>query len=164
MSSASLLSLGLSGGWSSLKIPGDSSPLTSPPPPSSDISLRSESELTFRFDCTESVRLTEMGIEYFGLFSDAWSYRYRILTILVKSFAYRHGHTHTFMHVHKHTVVYLFFCAHWLNKDIFKQMGKRKQCRVDLPLSHPTHLQNLKSSLIHDLSIFPCLPTMRMIK
>jgi len=62
VSSVSLLSLGLSGGWSSLRIPGDSSPLTSPPPPCSDVSLRSDSELTFRFDCTESVRLTEMGI------------------------------------------------------------------------------------------------------
>jgi len=62
VSSVSLLSLGLSGGWSSLRIPGDSSPLTSPPPPCSDVSLRSDSELTFRFDCTESVRLTEMGM------------------------------------------------------------------------------------------------------
>jgi hypothetical protein len=58
VSSVSLLSLGLSGGWSSLSIPGDSSPLTSPPTPCSDVSLLSDKELTFLFDCTESVRLT----------------------------------------------------------------------------------------------------------
>ena len=58
VSSVSLLSLGLSGSWSSTGIPGDSSPLTSPPKPGSEVSLLSDSELTFLFDCIESARFT----------------------------------------------------------------------------------------------------------
>lgn len=62
VSSVSLLSLGLSGGWSSLRTPGDSSPLASPGIPGSEVSLRSEIELTLRFDCMESARFTVSGI------------------------------------------------------------------------------------------------------
>lgn len=64
VSSVSLESLGLSGGWSSLKIPGDSSPLISPvggiipATPGSEVSDRSDKELTFLLDWIESVRLT----------------------------------------------------------------------------------------------------------
>lgn len=58
-SSVSLLSLGDSGGWSSLNIPGDSSPDTTSA--CSDVSLRSDRELTLRFDWRESVRLTVAG-------------------------------------------------------------------------------------------------------
>lgn len=64
VSSVSLLSLGLSGGWSSLNTPGDSSPLASPATPGSEVSLLSDSELTFRLDWIESVRLT--GSEAFA--------------------------------------------------------------------------------------------------
>jgi hypothetical protein len=43
-------------------------------------------------------------------------------------------------------------------------MAKRKHCKVDLPLSHPTHLQNLKISLMRDLSTFSCVSTTHIIK
>jgi hypothetical protein len=62
VSSVSLLSLGLSGGWSSLSTPGDSSPLASPAIPGSDVSLLSDKELTFLLDCMESVLFTVSGI------------------------------------------------------------------------------------------------------
>lgn len=58
VSSVSLLSLGLSGGCSSLNTPGDSSPLASPATPGSEVSLLSDIELTFLLDCIESVLFT----------------------------------------------------------------------------------------------------------
>ena len=56
-SSISGASLGLSGGWSSLRIPGLSSPDMSWSMGTSDISLRSEMDDTFRLDRMESDRL-----------------------------------------------------------------------------------------------------------
>lgn len=56
-SSRSWASLGLSGGWSSLSIPGLSSPDMSCSIGTSDISLRSEMDDTFRLERTESERL-----------------------------------------------------------------------------------------------------------
>lgn len=62
VSSESLESFGESGGWSSLRMPGDSS---SPPlaAPCSELSLRSESDDTLRRDWIESVRLTASVID-----------------------------------------------------------------------------------------------------
>ena len=56
-SSRSWASLGLSGGWSSLSIPGLSSPDMSCSIGTSDISLRSDMDETFRLERIESERL-----------------------------------------------------------------------------------------------------------
>lgn len=84
-SSISGASLGLSGGWSSLRMPGLSSPEMSCSSGMSDMSLRSEMDDTLRFERIESERLmAETKGRKYLVNSPTTSNRSTLLTICIR--------------------------------------------------------------------------------
>ena len=140
-----------------MRIPGDSSPLISPPKPGSDVSLLSDRELTFLFDCIESARFTvsKNRYPYLHIYLIIFIYFYQIHSLQGRLV---HRQPNFSRYINMLLVIFNFIISNFIQSSFVQKKKKKIKHPCDFKPRTAT-IRNILSEYTHRPRIqCLCLP------